>query len=553
MTATTEQQQGQKKQTNLMRQLESLARDVKTVAANVREEAERALIVAEDNLKLANQAATGTREAANNVNTIHSATTEMTQSIHRIHGEMKRVGEGIVVASETASKAEESLSSLASQTDKITAAMKQIEEIAQQTNMLALNATIEAARAGEAGRGFAVVAGEVKQLSTQTRDVTSRINESIRDMGVLSRNVRKSLMEVGNSISTLRETEAGVSDALANQSAVTTEVTATVQTISNHAGNVSQSVETLGETVIESRNAAVIMEGFSGMLEASAARLGNYLNALKEASGVDTQIMATLSEGLVELSLERSLVQVTLSLDPPIAPVYRDMISTQRDLAARKFDEVEKLGGVRHPILTQELQRLRSQLGQLRSEADRLLRVPLAEREPQFVDRWAQEVPAAIEGVATLRWRLREPLDLTPVGIQRLEVASQLGWAIREFGGRERTYMAISAARQEPFKPEYLPRMYRFAGAVDSRWVELRALADTEVSPALKAAIAKLEGGYFGAYASVRQGFYDASAQRKPYPLEFSKFFEVSSLYLAEAVDVVRVASQEMLSFSQTE
>ncbi len=67
--------------------------------------------------------------------------------------------------------------------EQVRRSAKDIEDIAETTNILALNATIEAMRAGDAGRTFAVVASEVKSLASDTRKATEEIASTIDALG----------------------------------------------------------------------------------------------------------------------------------------------------------------------------------------------------------------------------------------------------------------------------------------------------------------------------------------------------------------------------------
>jgi len=63
--------------------------------------------------------------------------------------------------------------------DAVFALLKNVNTIAEETNLLALNAAIEAARAGEAGRGFAVVAGEIRNLASHSNQFNEQIGSHV--------------------------------------------------------------------------------------------------------------------------------------------------------------------------------------------------------------------------------------------------------------------------------------------------------------------------------------------------------------------------------------
>ncbi len=78
---------------------------------------------------------------------------------------------------------EQHVTSFSAAMEQVRRSAKDIEDIAETTNILALNATIEAMRAGETGRTFAVVASEVKSLANDTRKATVEIASTIDALG----------------------------------------------------------------------------------------------------------------------------------------------------------------------------------------------------------------------------------------------------------------------------------------------------------------------------------------------------------------------------------
>jgi methyl-accepting chemotaxis protein len=103
--------------------------------------------------------------------------------------------------------------------------VKQIDEIAFQTNILALNAAVEAARAGEAGAGFAVVADEVRSLAQRSaaaaRETAERIEaaiESSRQGAASCDRVGAALAEITDRVSAADKLVAEIATAAREQS-----------------------------------------------------------------------------------------------------------------------------------------------------------------------------------------------------------------------------------------------------------------------------------------------------------------------------------------------
>ena len=131
-------------------------------------------------------AARASDDASDNVQSVASATGELTVSLDHVAQEVTRAASMAHSANAAAVKTDVIVKSLATSAQTIGSIVEMIRTIAAQTNLLALNATIEAARAGEAGRGFAVVATEVKQLSARTAQATDEIAAQVPAMQAAS-------------------------------------------------------------------------------------------------------------------------------------------------------------------------------------------------------------------------------------------------------------------------------------------------------------------------------------------------------------------------------
>jgi len=294
--------------------------------------------------------------------------------------------------------------------------------------------------------------------------------------------------------------------------------------------------------------------GFSGLiagavlLGASSSVIGE-INRLNASNRTSDSVTATalLFQATINLSLERSLTQVGLALPDSFPSRFQEMLDQQRALSEARFADLETLLAKaelpNEDRFTEEVRKLRSAMAEIRALADPDLAVPLGERrsaQPDTIPRLKQTI-AALQQAAN--W-VRPSPEQVSIEVTAHDLLMQRAWVIREYGGRERTYFAIATALRAPLSDPALAEMHEAHGRVMQAWELADPLArSADIDPAVQRAVETMREAYFGPYIQLRERLYE-QADTGTYPIDFDRYFEVSSRALDAAVAVVVAAGE---------
>ncbi len=270
---------------------------------------------------------------------------------------------------------------------------------------------------------------------------------------------------------------------------------------------------------------------------------------------VSIEALSVLNKAIIELSLERSVMQVTLNLDSPIQTPFKKLLDEQRRKSDSGFEETIALvaGGDdfrRGGEFLDALRKRRASIADIRSTADRLLTVPLTDRNRDQLKSLPVSMKADITRFASLPLLLSPVNARVPSTVLTLKQIQEAAWKVREFGGRERTYLAIATATGRSIDKDTLSLMRKDHTIAVEAMSELSLLSGhVGLDDQVRQGIRTVSDVYFNSYERLRQSILAASAKSESYSVQFQDFFTESSDALGTAVNLSYLAGGIMADY----
>ena len=198
--------------------------------------------------------------------------------------------------------------------------VKNIDEIAFQTNILALNAAVEAARAGEAGAGFAVVADEVRSLAQRSAAAAKETADKIEAAIASSRKGSLSCAKVGESLTQIAGKVSSTDSLVGEIATAAREQAQGIEQINTAITQMDQVTQSNSASAEESASAAEA-------LDAQAAALKDMVGRLRQLVGGAAAVTAAAPPPSPVLSSQVSVSSSPKAVRPRPRPQLHKALS----------------------------------------------------------------------------------------------------------------------------------------------------------------------------------------------------------------------------------
>ncbi len=255
----------------------------------------------------------------------------------------------------------------------------------------------------------------------------------------------------------------------------------------------------------------------------------------------------------IEMSLERSVVQVALAQPGPMSPEFRDIVTRQRAKAdaglAEAMRQLAPLADM--PSTADYIAATTASLARvagLRAEIDAMLAMSGPDRDSARARHLRESLKHEVVSLRNATELLRNRVGVSTQVAGALQHLATKSWEVREFGGRARTHFAIATLTGAPIPDSDMAAIEIDSKRAEEAWTSLlNGVRHVDGVPdAMLREIEAAGHAYFGAYRDLTDGIIAASQAATggvapDYGMDFATFFAASN----DALDRMAILSQD--------
>ncbi|HYF56145.1 MAG TPA: methyl-accepting chemotaxis protein [Salinarimonas sp.] len=277
--------------------------------------------------------------------------------------------------------------------------------------------------------------------------------------------------------------------------------------------------------------------------------------ALRHAAAIQdsARLRALVGEASAQLSRERMLSEVALTLREPVTPALRALIDEQRprvDAAAGSLRAAVAASGhlAGRDAFAAELDRLIGALATLRGEVDAEAPKTAFRRSKERARLIAPELAVLTRALFDLGALAEVREAIVPSRVVHGLAIQRLGWEMREYASRDQTFFLVASAMRAPMDvvtvQDAEARFERAAEAWNSAALHLK---HSEATAGQRAIGAVLQEQLFGRYRTLRGEMLEASATGS-FPQGFDAFLAESARLLQPAIALSEAGAAEAVA-----
>ena len=251
--------------------------------------------------------------------------------------------------------------------------------------------------------------------------------------------------------------------------------------------------------------------------------------------------------GLFEVLMERLATNNGLQAAEPatasvLAEIEKRRAAVKSEFGAG-FASLMQRDFPNKPALMQELQAALTKADDYRGRADTSLRVARDQRDEMLRKTFIPVITDSVNAALKVWFSALYTTAKSDPQLALLASIKEIGWQMRDWAGKERSFVASSLAGGAPMTPDMIAASAQYRSRVDMLWDQLQHLTnDPDTHPAIKNAMSAAANQYFKGFRDRADDVRKVIANGAKYALASPQYVDESTPQLGALLGVMQAA-----------